>query len=77
MELGIKLNLDKIIQYTFSYPFVFDFLNITNLRNWYDELEQPNVTQLELNYNVTNKKLYVFLNGDTNLNLLVCRNLAL
>lgn len=66
MNLRISLNLQAFVQHNYTYPFNIVFNNIENMINWYDEIEQPQVTQLELTDNLTHKILYVFLNNDPN-----------
>lgn len=66
MNLRISLNLQAFVQHNYTFPFSITFKNIENMLNWYDEIEQPQVKQLELIDNLTHKILYVFLNDDTN-----------
>ena len=66
MNLRISLNLQAFVQHNYTYHFDIVFNNIENMINWYDEIEQPQVTQLELTDNLTHKILYVFLDNIPN-----------
>ena len=64
MKYRIKLDLVELVSQTLTNGFYLFFNNISNLSNWYDEQETPDITNLEINVdsNAT-KRLYVFIDG--------------
>ena len=64
MKYRIKLDLVELVSQTLTNGFSLFFNNISNLSNWYDEQETPDITNLEINVdsNAT-KRLYVFIDG--------------
>lgn len=67
MKYRIKLDLLELVSQTLTNGFSLMFNNISNLSNWYDEEEIPDITNLEIyvDSNAT-KYLYVFYDGGSN-----------